>query len=157
VLKSALYGLPSADLSVATLETEIVRVIPEEAATNYRMVSFAKKGTTLSIGFVDPQDYRSREAAEFLAKEDHLLIESFVISERGFESVIKKYRVLGAEAKAVIGEARAQLEEHAAKEGERFEEVRSRLKEDFQIVKLVKPKASRSESSEMYFVCLHFR
>ncbi len=123
VLKSALYGLPSADLSVATLETEIVRVIPEEAATNYRMVSFAKKGTTLSIGFVDPQDYRSREAAEFLAKEDHLLIESFVISERGFESVIKKYRVLGAEAKAVIGEARAQLEEHAAKEGERFEEV----------------------------------
>jgi len=42
-------------------------------------------------------------------------------------------------------------------QGERFEEVRSRLKEDFQIVKLVKPKASRSESSEMYFVCLHFR
>ncbi len=42
-------------------------------------------------------------------------------------------------------------------QGEMVEEVHTRLKKEFQDVKLVKPKASRPESSEMYFVCLHFR
>ncbi len=41
-------------------------------------------------------------------------------------------------------------------EGERVKEINSMLLEVFRVVKLAKPKASRSESSEMYFVCLRF-
>ncbi len=123
-LKAELYKLPGIDLAVATIETDILKSIPEEAAANYRMVAFAKRDNTLSIALVDPQDFRSLEAAEFLAKEQHLEIKFFIASERGFELVLKKYRVLGTEAKEVIGEAQRQLEERAERLGaEKFEEV----------------------------------
>ena len=38
-------------------------------------------------------------------------------------------------------------------EGERAQEVRARLREVFEIVRVVKPAASRAESSELYYFC----
>ncbi len=124
VLKGELYGLPSVDLSVQTIDADILHLIPEEAAENHRMVSFGKKDNILSIALVDPLNFRSIEAAEFLAKEEHCEVKFFVASERGFDIVLKKYRVLGTEVKEVIGEAQQQLEEREERIGtEKFEEV----------------------------------
>lgn len=55
------YKVPYVDLSHKNISTEILSVIPEEAAITFRMIPFALEGSELSMAMEDPSDLEAKE------------------------------------------------------------------------------------------------
>lgn len=96
-LKAELYKIPTVDLEKAELSKEALADITEDVASFYRIVPFAKEGSTLKIGIVDPEDIEALEALKFIAADKGLTLEKYLISYTSYEAVVKHYRTLTGE------------------------------------------------------------
>lgn len=101
-IKSKLLKVPLADLGGVKIPQNILNFIPREVAENYKMIPFEKKGNQLSVGLVNPQNFKAIEAVEFLAQKDHLKVKIFIVSPNVFRSVIHQYQGLGDEVEKVL-------------------------------------------------------
>lgn len=110
-LKSELYRLPIIKLSDIEVDKEILKEISEEVVTFYRIVPFAKEGTVLKVGIINPEDLNALEALKFIAADKGLSLEKYLIDYKDFESLIKNYRTLSGE----VGKALESLTEEVSK------------------------------------------
>lgn len=123
--KAKVFNIPYAELGGIQVTQDILTVIPEEIAKNYSMVAYERMGETIKVGLVDPKNFKAIEAAEFLAKDHGLKIEFSIITQTDFDSILKKYKVLGQEVEQVLGQAKEKFDEEAKEEagGEDMESV----------------------------------
>jgi len=110
--KSVLYNVPSIDLFGKIVRAEILNIIPQELATNYRMVAFAREGNDVSVAMADPTNFQALEAIEFLARKDSLVIKYHITSEASLKYIFRQYESLSAE----VEEALKGAEEGASKQ-----------------------------------------
>ncbi|MFH1822195.1 MAG: GspE/PulE family protein [Patescibacteria group bacterium] len=96
-LKAETYNLNYENLLDRDVEDKVLNIIPIEAAENYRIICFEKAGNKIKIGIVDPENYKAIEAVNFLAKEENLQVEYYLISELSFAKVFKQYKNLEQE------------------------------------------------------------
>lgn len=101
-IKAELLHIPYANLNEVTVLGEHLDMLPKKVAENYKILSFAREGDTVKIGMVDPQDFKAVEAIEFLAKEEHLEVEYYIISQRSFNKIFKQYQALSEEAEEAL-------------------------------------------------------
>ena len=98
------------DVSLRALET-----IPEESAKYYRMIPLAertiKEGKYLEIGMVNPEDFKAREALDFLARQNRFTYKVFLITITNFENILKRYRTLREEVTKALEELESELKE----------------------------------------------
>lgn len=105
--KASLYKMPYIDLSDKEISEEVLDVIPKEVADNYKIVCFEKNGRNIKVGIIDPEDFKAMEAVEFLAKEEDLKVEYYLISDLSFKKIFKKYQDFKEEIFSAL-ETRAQ-------------------------------------------------
>lgn len=110
--KAVLYNVPAVDLFGKIVRAEILNIIPQELATNYRMVAFARDGNDVSVAMADPTNFQALEAIEFLARKDSLAIKYFITSEASLKYIFRQYESLSAE----VEEALKGAEEGASKQ-----------------------------------------
>ncbi|PIP17632.1 MAG: hypothetical protein COX43_03275 [Parcubacteria group bacterium CG23_combo_of_CG06-09_8_20_14_all_35_9] len=125
-IKGQILGVPYVDLFNKEIDASVLNIISREVAENYQMIAFDKKGEKLKIALVDPHNFKAMEAANFLAKENHLRVEYHIISPTGIENVLKKYQILGKEIKEELEVAQEKFVSEKEKEVEkevRVEEV----------------------------------
>lgn len=84
-------GVPLLEELPLSVDKATLAIIPEEAATKYRMAAFEKNGDTLSVAMVNPQDFEALNVLRFLAEKERLEIEVFLTSETLFSQLIKRY------------------------------------------------------------------
>lgn len=101
-IKSKLLKIPLAKLSGVKIPKNILNLIPQEVAENYKMIPFRKKGNELHVGLVNPQNFKAIEAVEFLAQKDHLKVKIFIVSPNAFRSAYHQYQALGEEVEKVL-------------------------------------------------------
>ena len=109
-LKSQLYKIPTVDLDKADLSKEALKEIPEDIASFYRIVPFAKEGNVLKIGIINPEDIDALEALKFIASDKGLTLDKYVISYQGYENIVRHYRTLTGE----VGKALESISEEMA-------------------------------------------
>lgn len=115
--KSKVFKLPFIDLSEKLeVDSAVLNLIPQKVAENYQMVAFDRQGKELSIGLVDPGNFKAIDAAEFVAKEADLKNRYFVISPGGFHSFLRKYQPIGEEIKEVLEGVQTKIVEDLRKE-----------------------------------------
>lgn len=124
--KSKFYNIPQIDLFGRIVRAEILNLIPQELAENYRIVAFNKTGDEVSVAMVDPSNYKALEAIEFIARKNHFKIKYFITSNAALSYILKQYASLSAEVEEALQGAEldakaAQGEISVAEEG--FEEV----------------------------------
>lgn len=110
-LKAIVYNLPYENLLDKEVRSEVLNIISAEAAENYGVVCFDKIDRKIKVGLIDPENFKAMEAVNFLAKDEKLKVEYYLISELSFNKVFKQYKDLKSE----IGIA---LETRAKEEGE---------------------------------------
>ena len=133
--KAESLNLPFKDLTGEKIPVEVLKEIPEEAATFYRFVPIKKEGNVLEVGMVDPEDLKAREALRFIALRSKLKPKIFVITPSHLKEVLRQYRTLREEIKRALTELEKEFKEE--KEKVKPEEIVARIAQEAPITKIV--------------------
>lgn len=116
-LKSELYGLPSVALKDGEVKSDVLKILPEDIASFYKVVpfDFDKEGSVLRVGVLNPEDSNALEALKLISQDKAVAIEKYVIGFKDYSSVIKKYRTLSGEVKQALEELNQELVKEKAK------------------------------------------
>ncbi|PIZ44603.1 hypothetical protein COY32_06185, partial [candidate division WWE3 bacterium CG_4_10_14_0_2_um_filter_41_14] len=118
--KGQVLNISYISLEGKTIDVAALKLLPQDLAGNYRMIIFNKQGNELSVGLVDPTNYKAVEAAEFLARKKNLKVKYFILSPQSFAAAAKGYESIREEVGEALGFAK---EKFAPKTGETIEEA----------------------------------
>lgn len=107
-------NLPYIDMLGYPLVEEILNLIPEELAIEYKIIPFLKLGKSVKIGLVNPADKKTTVFLDKLSKEAGLVFMQTVISETSFLygiNVYEKYRKEKLKVETVKVEEQKNFEE----------------------------------------------
>jgi len=97
-------GAPVKEVDKTLLSFDILKIIPEETARQYKMVPIEVNDGVLEVGMIDPQDIDAREALQFIVSKLNLSFKVFLVSQSDFEMVLDAYKGLRGEVTKVLGE-----------------------------------------------------
>ncbi len=118
--KSRALNIPYINLEGKQISINLLNILPQDLAENYKMLVFGKDGNQLQVGLVDPLSYKAVEAIEFLARKKNYRINYFIISPTSFELGHKGYESI----KEQVGQALDFAEEKfAPKSGQSVEKA----------------------------------
>jgi len=100
--KSKVYNLNYYSLIGIKIPDQVLNLIPAEVSENYKIICFEAAKGKIKVGIVDPENFKAIEAIDFLAKEENLQPEYFLISALSFESALKSYTTLGKEVSRAL-------------------------------------------------------
>ncbi len=115
-LKSKFLKVPLVDLAEKKISLDIFKLIPIEAAQNYKFVPLAidfKKGI-LEVGMLRPEDVVAREALKFIAHRNNLSPKIYLITLTDFKEVLNQYSSLKGEVQKALVELEEELKKEKA-------------------------------------------
>ncbi|TSC90923.1 MAG: type IV pilus assembly protein PilB [Parcubacteria group bacterium Gr01-1014_2] len=115
VLKSELYRLPSVAITDDQVKPDALKTIPENTAEFYKFVPFDREGNILRVGVLNPEDNDALEALKFIAQDQRVSIEKYIIDFEDYSIILKKYRTLISEVREALDELSQELEKEEVK------------------------------------------
>lgn len=115
--QSQVLGVPYIDLVGKTIKREVLTIIPEKLAQNYKIaaIEFDPETRTLTVGMVDLLDLNAREALRYICREQNLKVQYVLASPEGLDFVVRQYANITEE----VGQALKSAEDRfKPKEGE---------------------------------------
>jgi type IV pilus assembly protein PilB len=109
-IKAEMFGLPYYNLLNEEVPENVLNFLPEEISKTYQVVCFEWKNKMIKIGLTEP-NLRSMEAINFLAADEKLTVQYYLISNSSYQKVFKQYQKLEEEISSA-------LEVKAREEGE---------------------------------------
>ena len=136
--KAKQLNIPYVSLGGKTISPDILKEISEEAAAFYQFIPLGRRDDILQIGMVDPEDSKSRQAINFMARRMGVSPEIYLITSSDFKDVIKQYRNIKQEVATALKELETELsKEEKAMPVVRAEEVVERVMAEAPITKIV--------------------
>lgn len=138
-MKAAVLNLPYKDLFEKKIDGDALKIIPFEVAENYKIVCFEKGDKKIKIGIVDPENFKAIEAVSFLAKEENLQTEYYLISPQSLKASFKQYKEFSEEISTALQKRAEEEQEEIKKVGkkEKKEEVSLEVVKSAPITKIV--------------------
>lgn len=97
-------GVPIKEVDKSLISFDVLKIIPEETARQYKMVPIEINDSVLEVGMLDPQDINAREALQFIVSKLNLSFKIFLVSQSDFDIVLDAYKGLKGEVTRVLGE-----------------------------------------------------
>lgn len=88
--KSSFFGVPEITVPDVT-QSELLSIVPVDAARNYRFVPVAQENGVLKIGMLDPGNLEARNALQFIASQTNTPFEAYIISYTDFNKIVSMY------------------------------------------------------------------
>jgi len=82
------YGVPSINLDLFQIETEVIKLISEDVAQKYTVLPISKVGATLTMAMADPTNVFAMDDIKFMTG---LNVEPVIASETSIQLAISKY------------------------------------------------------------------
>ncbi len=117
--KAEFLDIPYVDLKTLDIPEAVLTKISPEAGQTYKMVAFDAKDNELQVAMVNPDDFRAREALDFIVKKEHLKAKIYITSPTSLKVALKKVITLPVE----VGTALEELEKELEKEKKRGRRV----------------------------------
>ena len=108
-IKSEILKIPLKKFDPKEISPEVLKEIPEETASFYKIIPISKKGKALEVGMVYPEDLDAIEAIKFLARKKDLEIKIFLITPTDFKKSLEEYRAKREEIEKAIEELEKEL------------------------------------------------
>lgn len=103
-LKSKVLGIPLERVKTDDVSPDILDLIPEEAAINYKMVPISREGNFVKIGMVYPENIASQNALRFLANQENFTYHVYLITPSNFLALLKEHKNISVETKRALEE-----------------------------------------------------
>ncbi|MBP6002660.1 MAG: type IV-A pilus assembly ATPase PilB [Pyrinomonadaceae bacterium] len=84
------YGVPSINLELFSIETEVIKLISHEVALKYSVLPISKVGATLTLAMADPTNVFAMDDIKFMTGFN---VEPVIASESSIQFAIGKYYV----------------------------------------------------------------
>lgn len=102
--KGEFFQVPVRAVPENTIPFEILKYIPEESATYYKMVPLAVADGFLEVGMVDPMNIEAKDALTFITANENLTYKIFVLTEPNFKKIIANYSGLSGQVTEALAE-----------------------------------------------------
>lgn len=103
VLKSDIYKIPLLKPNIEEeIPLEVLDLISEEAAINYKMVPLFKKGDIVGIGAVYPENMLVQNALRFLSRRENFKYEIYLLTFTDLQSILRQHSTLKRETKKAL-------------------------------------------------------
>ncbi|TFG35293.1 MAG: hypothetical protein E4H47_01795, partial [Parcubacteria group bacterium] len=136
-LEAYILGIPFIDLEKEKIDRDVLKIIPAPIARSHNMVAIKKKGDTLEVAMLDPEDLRS---IEFVQKTSNLKILPRLTTPKSIKAALLQYeKTLEAEFGDIIKKEDIEIKtlkenlEVSANEGEDL----MKMAEEMPIVQIV--------------------
>ncbi|MBZ9578284.1 Flp pilus assembly complex ATPase component TadA [Patescibacteria group bacterium] len=128
-LEAYILGVPFVNLEKEIISPEVLKLIPEPIARSHNIVAFRKKGKTLEVAMLDPEDLRM---IEFIKKTANLKILPRLTTPGSIKNVLRQYqKTLEAEFGEIIRKEAGEIipikEEEIVEEKEELKKVAKEL------------------------------
>lgn len=107
--KGGSLKIPTRSLQNVDISPKILEYIPEESATHYQVVPIGVKDGVLEVGIVDPEDFESRDALNFISSRIGMPYKLFLISQSDLAKVLESYKGLSGEVTKALSELEGEL------------------------------------------------
>ncbi len=135
--KSIYYDIDKKDIDYEEVDRSIVHLIPEETAKTYKMVAFGKDAEgVLEVGMLEPRNVEAKNVLQFLTNESGTPYRVYILTERGFEMIFKRYGDLSNQIDDVLDEFQED-NSNSVVNFDKQKESNSIIKEDAPITKMV--------------------
>lgn len=121
------FKIPFKDLNGVEIAPEVLNIIPREKAEIWNMVPFERQDGEVGIAVVDPRDYQSMEAMDFLADKSNFKVKYFLVTPSAFRKAIRQYEVLGKEVEKELKVAKERFAPVEKKEAGAIEEIEEEI------------------------------
>ncbi len=101
-VKSKILGVPYKKIKPEEIGDDVLNLIPEETARNYRVVPISRSGNLLIVGMVNPDDSKAQEAIKFIAKQIKTNLGVYLASWSLWEAILRKYSPYSGEIEAAV-------------------------------------------------------
>ncbi len=101
-IKSILLKMPLLKPSIEEISLDVLELIPEEAAINYKMVPLFRKNNIIGVGMVNPENISAQNALRFLSRKEHFTYETHLITLSDLDSILKQHSNLKRETKKAL-------------------------------------------------------
>jgi len=116
-IKAEAYGFPYYNLLFEEVPEGVLNFLPEDIAKTYQIICFGRENKIIKMGMVDT-NLKAMEAVNFLAADERLQVQYYLISKASWEKVFKQYQKIEEEISSA-------LEVKAKEEGEDLITVQS--------------------------------
>ncbi len=103
-LKSKILKIPIRKVKTEDVSLDVLGIIPEEAAINYKMAPLSKKDNVIEVGMVYPEDILAQNSLRFLSRQENFVYKTFLITFSDLANLLKQYRNLKSEAKKALSQ-----------------------------------------------------
>jgi len=141
--EKSLFAVKSKLVKFPLLETELNQEVPldvlelisQEAAVNYKMIPLFKKSNVVGVGMVYPEDILAQNALRFLSRKENFEYTVYLISFSDLQKILKQYSNLKRETSKAL----TQFGKERSEFGPSLDEDRAleTTSEDAPIIKMV--------------------
>lgn len=136
--KAKQLNVPFVSLAGRSILPDVLKEMSEEAASFYQFIPIEKKENILEVGMINPDDLRSLQAINFIAKRRGFEPHISIITPSDFKNVLVQYRTLKEEVSTALKELQQELEEKKPETAKlKAEEVAERVMAEAPITKIV--------------------
>ncbi|MFA5076468.1 MAG: GspE/PulE family protein [Patescibacteria group bacterium] len=111
------------DLRGQKISREILELVPFTVANNYQLTAINQEGNIIKVGLIDPYNFRSIEAIDFLAKQHNLKVKYVIISFTSLADALEQYTSLAREVSQALKEAEEEKDVKKKKKETKEEDV----------------------------------
>ena len=113
---AATPGISVRQVGDTKISYDILRYIPEESASHYRVVPLGVVEGALEVGMLDPDDFEAIDALNFITRTSGLPYKIFRITQADFDKVLGMYRGLGGEVERAVVDLEAEQKKQNPKD-----------------------------------------
>ncbi len=101
-LKSKITQKPLYHPGLEKIPSEVLELIGQEASINYKMAPLFRRGKTIGIGMVYPENILAQNALRFLNRKENYNYEVYLITFTDLNNILRQQRTLTNETKRAL-------------------------------------------------------
>ncbi|MDO8530204.1 MAG: GspE/PulE family protein [bacterium] len=133
-MKSKIIAKPLLKPKAEEVPLDVLELISEEVAVNYKMIPIFKKENVVGIGMVYPENILAQNALRFLNRKENFTYEIYLISFSDLDKILRQHKTLKRETKKALAQLGEEKDLSLEKE---TESVVINPGEDAPIIKMV--------------------
>lgn len=107
--KASFYKIPYRKVSGKDVGFELLKYIPEEAASHYKFIPVGITDGVLSVGVTEPENMEAMNSLQFISAKLGIPFKVFVVSSSDFLEVLENYKGVSQEVDRAVGELDSEL------------------------------------------------